>query len=197
MAEEEATSLLFKSASFDSISDHDSNLARKLASELGGIPLALDQAGAYMLTSQFSIDDYLELYTKHKHKLMSHPDFKGASDYDRTTYGTWDISMQKIEKMAEKDNRQALAAHSAIRVLRTFAFLDHANIPLELFKNVAANYMKRIVHHDEEAKSNVSLSIRLLDHQSLFLRDKGVWEGLKFLAGIQLLTSFSLIEAHS
>ena len=41
MAEEEATSLLFKSASFDSVSDHDSNLARKLASELGGIPLLL------------------------------------------------------------------------------------------------------------------------------------------------------------
>jgi hypothetical protein len=196
MAEEEAASLLLKSASFDSMSDHDSNLARKLASELGGIPLALDQAGAYMLTSQLGIADYLELYTKHKHELMSNPEFKGASDYDRTTYGTWDISMQKIEKMAEEDNRQeALAAQSAIRILRTFAFLDHANIPLQLFKNAAENYMKRNV--DEEAKSNLPLSIRLLDHQTLFLSDKGVWESLKFLTGIQVLISFSLIEAHS
>ena len=102
MAEEEAASLLLKSASLDSMSD--SSLARKLASELGGIPLALDQAGAYMLTSQFGIADYLELYTTYKHELMSNPGFKGASDYDRTTYGTWDISMQKIEKMAEGDN---------------------------------------------------------------------------------------------
>jgi tetratricopeptide (TPR) repeat protein len=196
MAEEEATSLLLKSASSDSMSDHDSNLARKLASELGGVPLALDQAGAYMLTSQLGIADYLELYTKHKHELMSNPEFKGASDYDRTTYGTWDISMQKIEKMAEEDNGQeALAAQSAIRILRTFAFLDHANIPLQLFKNAAENYMKRNDH--EEAKSNLPLSIRLLDHQSLFLSDKGVWESLKFLAGIQVLISFSLIEAHS
>jgi hypothetical protein len=98
MAEEEAASLLLKSASIDSMSDHVSNLARKLASDLGGIPLALDQAGAYILTSQFGIDDYLELYTTHKHDLMSNPEFKGASVYDRTTYGTWDISMQKIEK---------------------------------------------------------------------------------------------------
>ena len=48
MGGEEATSLLLKSASLDSMSDHDSNLARKLGSELGGIPLALDQAGAYI-----------------------------------------------------------------------------------------------------------------------------------------------------
>ena len=90
MVEEEAASLLLKLASLsDSASDHVSNyLARKLASELGGIPLALDQAGAYMLTSQLGIAHYLELYTAHKHELMSNPEFKGASDYDRTTYGT-------------------------------------------------------------------------------------------------------------
>ena len=149
MAEEEAASLVLKSASLDSMSDHDSTLAKRLASELGGIPLAVDQAGAYMQASQFGIADYLELYTAHKHELMSNPEFKGASVYDRTTYGTWDISMKKIEKIAEGDNsKEALAAQSAIRILRTFAFLDHANIPLELFKNAAENYMKRNVHEE-------------------------------------------------
>ena len=196
MAEDEAASLLLKSASLDSMSSHDSTLARKLASELGGIPLALDQAGAYMLTSQLDIAGYLELYTKHKHELMSDPEFKGASDYDRTTYGTWDISMQKIEEMAEGNNRQeALAAQTAITILRTFAFLNHANIPFELFKNAAENYIKRIV--DEEAKSNIQLSIRLLDHQTLFLSDKGVWDSLKFLTGIRVLISFSLIQVEA
>ena len=98
--------------------------------------------------------------------------------------------------MAEGDNKQeALAAQSAIRILRTFAFLDHANIPLELFKNAAENYMKRTVH--EKLGPNVASSIRLLDHQTLFLSDKGAWESLKFLTGIQVLISFSLIEAHS
>jgi hypothetical protein len=122
MAEEEAALLLLKSASFDSMFDHDNNLARKLASELGGIPLALDQAGAYMLTSQLGIADYLELYIKHQHELMSNPEFKGASDYDRTTYGTWDISMQKIEKMAEKDNRQEALAAQCHQNIENFCF---------------------------------------------------------------------------
>ena len=83
MTEEEAVSLLLKSASLVGTSDHITNLAKKLASELGGIPLALDQAGAYIATSQCGIADYLELYAKHKHKLMSTPEFKGASDYDK------------------------------------------------------------------------------------------------------------------
>ena len=55
MAEEEAVSLLLKSAKLDGLSEDNSNLARKLASELGGIPIALDQAGAYMLTTQCGI----------------------------------------------------------------------------------------------------------------------------------------------
>ena len=94
MEEEGAVCLLLKSAGLDAMSDNDSILARKLASEMGGIPIALDQAGAYMLTTQCGIANYLELYMSHKHDLMSNVDFKGASDYDRTTYGTWEISMR-------------------------------------------------------------------------------------------------------
>ena len=195
MAEGEAALLLLKSASLDSMSGYNITFARRLASELGGIPLALDQAGAYMLTSECDIADYLEFYTKHKHELMSNPDFRGASSYDRTTYGTWDISMQKIEDMATKDDKEAIAAQSAIRILRIFAFLDHANIPEELFKNAAENYMERDI--DEETESNFPLSIKLLDCQTMFLSEDGVWEKMKFLAGIQTLISFAFIEANS
>ena len=46
MAKEEAVSLLLKSAGLsDGMFEDNSNLARKLASELCGIPIALDQAG--------------------------------------------------------------------------------------------------------------------------------------------------------
>jgi hypothetical protein len=191
MTEEEATSLLLKSAALDGMSDHN-GLVRKLVSELGGIPLALDQAGAYMLTTECGIANYLELFAKHKHALMSNFEFQGASNYDRTTYGTWDMSMETIEKMATNDTGQkALAAQSAIQILRIFAFLDHANIPLELFKNAAENYMKRDVD-EVEAHSN-----HPLDHKTLFLNNDGIWEEMKFLTGIQVLISFSLIEAHS
>ena len=194
MAEEEAFSLLFKSARLDDMSD--SNLARKLVSELGGIPITLDQAGAYMLTMQCGIADYLESYAKHKHELMSNSDFKDASDHDRTIYVTCDISMKSIENMAAKDiGKESLSAQSAIQILRIVAFLDHVNIEEELFKNAAENYMKK--NAGDEANSHLPLSVKCLDHQTLFLSDEGVWDKLQFLAGIQVLISLSLIEAHS
>ena len=44
MAEEEAATLLLKSASLDGMFGDNRNLARRITSELGGIPLAFDQA---------------------------------------------------------------------------------------------------------------------------------------------------------
>jgi hypothetical protein len=73
---------------------------------------------------------------------------------------------------------------------------SNTNIPEELFKNAAANYLKRDAT-DEESESNFPSSIRLLDHQTLFLSGGGVWEKMKFLAGIRALVSFALIEAHN
>ena len=171
MTEEEAVSLLLKSARLDGMSGDNGILARNLASELGGIPIALDQAGAYMLTTQCGIANYLELYTSHKHELMSNSDFKGTSDYDRTTYGTWDISMQNIENIAAQNiGKESLAAQSTIKILSIVAFLDHVNIPKKLFEKAAENYIRR--YAEDEVDSLLPLSIRCLDCQTLFLSNE-------------------------
>jgi hypothetical protein len=197
MTNEEGISLLLKSAMLDGTSEYIMVLARKLVSELGGIPLAIDQAGGYMLSCGCSMDDYLELYTKHRDKLMSNPEFKGATGYDTNTYGTWEIAMQKIENMAAKDTEEqalALAAHNAIKLFRLFAFLDHENIPQEIFKNAAKNYMER---NDKWSDDGLPLSVKLLDYETLFLNEEGVWDIIQFLSGIQVLLSFSLIKSHN
>ena len=195
MTNEEGVSLLLKSAMLDGTSGHIMIMARKLVSEIGGIPLAIDQAGGYMLPScGCSMDDYLELYTKHRDKLMSNPEFKGATGYDRNTYGTWEIAMQKVEKMAANDTgEQGLAAYNAIKLFRMFAFLDHANVPQRLFKNAAENYMKK---NDKWSDFGLPLSVKLLDHETLFLNEEGVWDKIQFLSGIQVLLSFSFIKSH-
>ena len=192
MADDEAVPLLLKSAMLDGSSDHIKNIAQKVASELGGIPLALDQAGGYIQSCGCSIDDYFQLFKKHKHQLLSKKGFKGASGYGMSTYGTWDISMQQIENMAaSKVREEAEAADSAIRVLRIFAFLNHENIPEELFKNAAENYIQRNV---EQKNSYFLLSVNLLNHEMLFLSEDGEWDRMQFLDGIQVLLSFSLVK---
>jgi tetratricopeptide (TPR) repeat protein len=196
MTNEEGISLLLKSAMLDGTSEYIMILARQLVSELGGIPLAIDQAGGYMLSCGCGMNDYLELYTKHRGQLMSNPEFKGATGYDRNTYGTWEIAMQRIENMAAKDTgEQGLAAHNAIKLFRMFAFLDYANIPQELFKNAAENYIERNI--DKEAMAGLPLSVKLLNHDTLFFNEEGVWDKIQFLSGIQVLLSFSLIKSHN
>src|SRR6266550_1550241 len=187
MPENEATSLLLKSAMLHGTSDKIRKVAKTVVSQLGGVPLALDQAGAYIQSCGCSIDDYLELYRKHKDELMSSKDFKGASGYGTSTYGTWDISMKQIGAMATSETEEmAKAGQCAIRLLRIFAFLNHENLPVDLFKNAAENYTKDIA--DEESDS-------LLDHQTLFLREDGEWERMQFLGGTRVLLSFSLIKS--
>ena len=197
MTDEEATSLLLESSMLDGASNHISSMVRQLVSKLSRIPLALDQAGAYMQSCGCSIDDYLELYSKHKDDLLSSGSiFKGASGYGTSTYGTWDISFHQIEHIAANGLEQdALAAQNAIKLLKIFAFLDHADIPEELFKNAAENYMKEVV--DNGVNTSLPSSVTLLDHQMLFLNEEGIWEKVKFLAGVQVLLSFSLIKPHN
>ena len=190
MGEEEALSLLSNSARL-----HDtSELAKQLVSYLGGIPLAIDQAGAYIMTCKCPLDDYLKLYTKNQDKLMSNPSFEGASGYGSSTYGTWEISMKEIEvRDSNKMKYKVRAAQSAITLYKIFAFLHRENIPEEMFRNAACNYKKRNIK--KEKWLGLPLSVTILDSKTLFLDGKGEWDEISFQEGIQVLQSFALIRS--
>ena len=66
--------------------------------ELGCMPLAVDQTGAYIEAGRCSIDKYLQQFYLHCQTLMSDATFRGASNYDWTVYGTWDLSFKEIQK---------------------------------------------------------------------------------------------------
>jgi TIR domain/NB-ARC domain len=46
-------------------------LASALSEELGGLPLALDQAGAYLEATAMSLDDYQRIYQTHRQTLLN------------------------------------------------------------------------------------------------------------------------------
>ncbi|MCX7840919.1 MAG: FxSxx-COOH system tetratricopeptide repeat protein, partial [Anaerolineae bacterium] len=69
--------------------------AGELADALGCLPLALEQAGAYIETHGITIADYLRLYRTHRQKLLAYPP---ATDYPAAVATTWDISFQAVEK---------------------------------------------------------------------------------------------------
>ena len=191
MGEEEALSLLSKSARLQDTSENLQVLAKQLLSKLGGIPLAIDQAGAYMMACSCPLEDYLELYGKN----LSNSSFKGASNYGSSTYGTWDMSMKEIEARAAKGrDSEVNTAKYAITLFKIIAFLHHENIPEELFKNAAENYKKRDI--ESEMEFGLPLSVTMLDYNVLSLDKRGEWDKMQFQLGMEILMSFSLIKKN-
>ena len=95
MEEADAISLLLRASNLDSLPEHE-QAAKEIVAELGCIPLAVDQAGAYIETGKCGINKYLKRFSRHRRSLMSDTAFTGASDYNQTVYGTWDLFFQEI-----------------------------------------------------------------------------------------------------
>jgi len=95
---------------------------KELAEKMGYLPLALDQAGAYMEINRMTYKDYLDLYNKHNLELL-------AEEYDdpdkKTVATTWKISFEKINNRASQ------------QLLNLCAFLAPDNIYIQWFKDAS------------------------------------------------------------
>ena len=134
MGEVDAITLLLKASDLDTSAEHI-EVAKNIVTELGCMPLAVHQAGAYIEAGRCSIHKYLQQFSLHHQTLMSDATFRGASSYDRTVYGTWDLSYKEIKKRAsgESSAEDAQAAHAAILILHICAFYPHSNISKDIF----------------------------------------------------------------
>ena len=130
MEELDAVSLLLKASCLNQ-SDEHWEAAGRIVIELGCIPLAVDHAGAYIEAGKCNINTYLKQFFLHHQTLMTDVMFKGASNYNQTVYGTWDLSFKEIERRARQlTTGNAQAAQSAILILQLCAFYHHSNIPI-------------------------------------------------------------------
>ena len=118
MKENDAIELLLKSSCLDPSRIDFQADALDIVRKLFCVPLAIDQAGAYIASGATSIGDYLAKYLEYQKTLFSHSEFTGASKYNRTVYETWELSYKEIKQKAESDNsRKANAAKSALLLL--------------------------------------------------------------------------------
>jgi hypothetical protein len=183
MEEEDAIALLLKSSSIDECCMQLRQAARPIVQELCCLPLAIDQAGAAIASGLCRIDDYLDRFSQHRQVLLGDPAFKGASNYGRAVYGTWNMSLTAINGMG------TAAAESALAIIQTFAFFHHDNIVEEIFKRAAEAAKEPPLGGSNNGKTPISLPPQLLQ-----LDQKGSWDPLGFRGGIQTLLSFSLIK---
>ena len=99
----------------------DVTLAKIISKELGGLPLALDQAGAYIEETQCSLVEYQRLYHIRRAALL-HERGGLVADHPDSVATTWSLCFQKIEQ----------SNPSAADLLRFCAFLHPDAIPEEL-----------------------------------------------------------------
>ena len=93
--------------------------ASELAEQLGGLPLALEQAAAYAEQVGLSLTEYLDRYRHHHTQLLA----RGAPiDYPATVATTWRLNIEQV----------AAASPAAAQLLRLCAFLAPERTPLDL-----------------------------------------------------------------
>ena len=190
MEEADAITLLLKASHLDPFPEH-LEISKKIVNELGYIPLAIDHAGAYI---DAEIDQYLRHFSEHRQALMSDATLTGASTYNKSVYGTWDLSFKEIEKQAggHSTPEKAQAAHAAILILQICAFYHHTNISKDIFRAAAENAINQDVNSDRFKR--LPQAVTLLDYTLLGLDNDGHWDEFIFGHGISILLSFSLIK---
>lgn len=76
----------------------DETVATEIAKKLGWLPLAIDQAGAYVAARQMPLQTYMEVYEKHFGKIFKERPASPVWSYrDQTVFTTWEISFQAIK----------------------------------------------------------------------------------------------------
>ncbi|XP_022799351.1 uncharacterized protein LOC111337338 [Stylophora pistillata] len=103
-------------------------LLKELIGELGGLPLALEQAGAHIKALQCPISKYLEEYKSQRLKLLSQHPAKPSSEYESKSrlavHTTWLINFEYVKKSTNGE-----AASSFVNVC---AFLEPHEIQDEI-----------------------------------------------------------------
>jgi len=188
MEESDAVTLLLKAGCLDPSRVDLQTEALKIVKELFCLPLAIDQAGAYIASGATNIGGYLLKYSKHRKTLLSKTESTGASKYKRSVYGTWELSYEEVQQRAQSDDPHSSgAANSALFLLELFPFFHHEGITEDIFAYAA-------VQCQETPGSELPLASSVLDCRLLFLNDAGTWDNFMFREGIQILISFCLIK---
>ena len=100
---------------------------------LGRLPLALEQACSYMLTTGSSLDDYQRLFETRAAELLQQGDTGG---HEGTVAVTFSLSLEQAKTLAATD-RYAVDPEPLATLL---AFLAADNVPLTLLDHIDADH---------------------------------------------------------
>jgi tetratricopeptide (TPR) repeat protein len=169
----------------------DQKAADELAEALGDLPLALEQAGAYMETTAKPLGEYLKVFQERKMEVLAR---SRPSDYPETVATTWNISFHAVQEEHPE----------ATGVLQLLSYLAPDDVPLKHLIKVAGNWhnslatvLKDEARWDETLASlrryslvsisgdkiSVHRQVQAVTREDLVLQDQKDWAG----AAVKLL----------
>ncbi|KAJ7914784.1 putative kinesin [Mycena leptocephala] len=172
MDEMEAVELLLKSASQDT-SSANKQIAAEIVKALSYFPLAIVQAGAFILESG-ALDTYLELYMKNRAQLLSERPAQTHDDYSWTVYTTWQMSFDKLTQ-------------PAAMFLQLCSFLHREGISEDIFSWAVTYSFPRCRPSKKELE-------KPMEFLSYLLTPTGKWNPLSFVKLTNEIKAFSLIS---
>jgi tetratricopeptide (TPR) repeat protein len=140
---DEAVRFLFNRARREDNDANEKDMAAALAKRLGCLPLALEQAGAYIKATGAKFESYLAGYEDWRSKFNRYR--PTATDYPESVATTWEVNFQEVERGSE----------ASADILCLSAFVSPDNIPFELISKGAKRSTKALsialagVEHDE------------------------------------------------
>jgi len=135
--------------------------AQAITLNMGGLPLALDQAGAYIEETGCSLSDYLDFFEQRRAKLLQRRG-PSSSDHPESIATTWSLSFEQVEQ----------ANPAAAELLRFCAFLHPDAIPEEVITE-GAPVLGPILEPIAADLPELNEAIGILFRFSLVRRDRG------------------------
>ncbi|MDR0491604.1 MAG: tetratricopeptide repeat protein, partial [Oscillospiraceae bacterium] len=143
----------------------DKTEAEALSKELGHLPLALEQAGAFIIESKKTIADYIKLLKDYGLRILDTEPLD--MDYGRTVLTTWKISFDKIE--------QDKNAEASICLFKLLAYCAPDDIPLRMFISGRDKLPSplAVTLEPSNALGHIKLTNRLTRYSLVAARDDG------------------------
>ncbi len=89
-----ATSALLSLVNRTSASEDEREYAMKVAKELGGLPLAINQISGFIIQHRLSLKDFLPLYERNASKIDGKKIL--GSNYEHTLSTVWDLALNQL-----------------------------------------------------------------------------------------------------
>ncbi|PSR97545.1 hypothetical protein BD289DRAFT_91836 [Coniella lustricola] len=198
---QDATELLLRSAELPAYNRANWELAKLIVRELGYLPLAIDQAGAYINRAPCPLEQYLDVFRKQKEELLKNPKFEGGDALrDIAVYATFDVSLRAIKACAGKKAgmRRVEDAQAALKLLNMICFYHNEGHLHKIFEHAALERFKtdRDKYYPLRA-GHVRLDEFVKTAQSKITPntpDGQEWLAYHWLLGAQFLHEYSLIK---